>query len=73
MNPFSMNVQTMYDLRILTNVWLNRLYVRVWAKIGYRNGYQPFGYDWTTLSITEPGYCDILIALKTEALRRLHS
>lgn len=63
----------MFDLRILSTQNLARLYNRVWERATRGDGYQPFGYDWSTMCAVHPGYADILLACKLEALRRLHA
>ena len=45
----------MYNLRQLTTAQLIRLYHRLWNRLRSRSGYQPFGFDRSTLRLTEPG------------------
>lgn len=48
---------------------LNRLAIKLWAKITKGQGYQPFGYDWPTLWATQPerarAYTEVLMAVKS--------
>lgn len=62
-----------YDFRPLTCIQLSRLYNRTWERMTAGDGYQPFGYDWPTVYAVHPGFADVLISLRTEAIRRLHS
>jgi hypothetical protein len=68
-----MTKKTVYDLRPLTTVQLQRLWSHTWARLHRMYGYQPFGYDYPTLMMTEPGFVDVLKAIALESLRRMHS
>ncbi len=40
----------------MTQTQVLRAYRKLWDKVTEHDGYQPFGYDLTTLSITKPAY-----------------
>lgn len=45
---------------------LNRLYGNVWHRMTRGDGYQPWGYDYTTLWAVHPGWMTIIDAIRTE-------
>lgn len=59
-----------YDLRILTNTQLVRLYHELWHRMTRGDGYQPFGYDRVTLLLTKSGWMSAIDAVKAEWFRR---
>jgi len=40
----------------MTQTQIDRLYRRAWERMTRYDGYQPWGYDWTTIRITSPGW-----------------
>jgi hypothetical protein len=54
----------------LTIKQLSRLYERLWTRMTSGDGYQPFGYDATTLRAVHPSFMRHLDAIQSEAQRR---
>ncbi len=57
-------------LKSYTMKQLERLYLRCWDRMTRGDGYQPFGYDLTTLWAVHPGWMEIITACKNEYKRR---
>lgn len=66
-------LEKFFDLRPLTSVQIVRLYTQAYNRMKRGAGYQPFGFDWTTLHLTHPEIYDILQSCRLEILRRQHS
>lgn len=60
----------MYDLRQLTTQQLARLYRKAYDRMARPYGYQMFGFDRQTLRLTDPGWLDVLDAIRYEGMRR---
>jgi len=57
-------------LDLLTDTQLVNLENKVWRKMTAGNGYQPFGYDRPTLSLTNPEELATLDAIRKERKER---
>ena len=48
----------------MTKKQIERAYNRLWKKVTFGDGYQPYGYDTPTMNITHPGFTPAVNRLK---------
>jgi hypothetical protein len=57
-------------MQTLNNTQLERIYRKLWDRVRYGQGYQPFGFDMATLWVTRPQLAQSIADVLAEAKRR---
>jgi hypothetical protein len=62
-----------FDLSAFSAQQLWRLKCNLWERMTRDDGYQPFGYDSSTLWAVHPGFMQAIASVNLHGLRLLHS